>query len=228
MRPVRTAAAMAGVVCALLPSVDASTNGTVAGRVTLTAVRSAPSPSSAYGRRGVAPRPAAVGPETRKVIVHLAPGQGLRTAAAPRHATIVQRGEQFVPPLTVITTGSTVKFPNEDPFFHNVFSLSRVATFDLGRYPAGASRAHVFDKPGIVKVFCHIHAQMNAVIAILDHPYFSVPEDDGRYTLPPVPAGDYTLVAWHERIGEQRRPVRVEAGATARVDFTLPVLEGEQ
>jgi plastocyanin len=128
MRRVRTAAAVAGVVCACFPSVDAGTTGVVTGRVTLTAVRSAPSPVSAYGRRGVAPRAAAIGPETRKVVVYLSSPQLTAGTVPPRPTTIVQRGEQFVPPVAVVTTGSTVRFPNEDPFFHNVFSLSRAAT----------------------------------------------------------------------------------------------------
>jgi hypothetical protein len=144
------------------------------------------------------------------------------------HAKIVQRGEQFVPPVTVVTSGSTVEFPNDDPYFHNVFSLSRVATFDLGRYPSGASRSYTFDRPGIVKVFCHIHAQMSALVVVLDHPWFNVPTETGAFALPPVPAGEYTLVAWHERIGEQRERIRVAPGGTTRVDFTLPVLEGDQ
>ena len=137
----------------------------------------------------------------------------------------MQQGEAFVPPVAVVTSGSTVEFPNQDPYFHNVFSLSRAATFDLGRFPSGALRAHVFERPGIVKVFCHLHAQMNALIVVLDHPWFTIPADTGEFSLPPAPPGDYTLVAWHERIGEQRQPVRIGPGDTLRVNFTLPVLE---
>ena len=224
----------AAVVAALLLPAKAMTGarsasgtaGVVTGSVTLTAVRGAPSATSVYGRRGVAPKPSAVGPETRKVVVHLAGAAA--PPLAPMHARILQQGEQFVPPVTVVTTGSVVEFPNEDPYFHNVFSLSRAAAFDLGRYPSGASRAQVFDRTGIVKVFCHIHSQMSALVVVLDHPWFTIPADTGEFTLPPAPPGDYTLVAWHERIGEQRQRVRIAAGATTRVNFTLPVLETER
>jgi plastocyanin len=209
----------------LLP-LDARSTAVVTGNVRLTSVRGAPMGVSVYGRRGVAPRQASVGPETRKVVVYL---EGARPGAAPpaMHARVRQRGEQFEPAVTVVTTGSTVDFPNDDPYFHNVFSLSRTATFDLGRYPTGTSRVHRFQRPGIVKVFCHIHAQMSALVMVLDHPWFSIPEETGSFTLPDVPTGDYTLVAWHERIGERREPIRLTPGATVRVEFTLPVLESE-
>jgi len=225
----RRGSALLGAVvaaCALLP-VHATGVGTVAGTVTLTAVRAAPLTTSVYGRRGVPPKAGSVGPETRKVVVYLS-GPKLAPAAAPMHATVEQRGEQFVPPVTVVTAGSTVSFPNEDPYFHNVFSLSRVASFDLGRYPSGTTRAQVFERPGIVKVFCHLHSQMSALVVVLEHSWFTIPGETGSYELPPVPPGDYTLVAWHERIGEQREKISVTASGSTRVNFTLPVLEGER
>jgi len=198
--------------------------GAITGSVTLTEMRGAPLATSAYGRRDIAPRQAPRGPETRNVVVYLA---DIRPdgAVAPMRARIAQRDEQFEPQLTVITTGSTVDFPNEDPYFHNVFSLSRAATFNLGRYRTGTSRARQFNDPGIVKVFCQIHSQMNATIVVLDHPWFAIPDAEGRFTIANVPAGDRTIVAWHERIGEKRERLRVTAGASANVAFTLPVLE---
>jgi plastocyanin len=219
--------AVAVVVFAMLPSAQAALTGSVAGTVTLTSARGSLSTVSVYGRRGVAPKPAGVGPETRKVVIQIA---GARPSAAvpPMHARITQRGEQFTPAVTVVTVGSTVEFPNDDPYFHNVFSLSRANTFDLGRYPSGSSRSLVFERTGMVKVFCHLHAQMNALVVVLDHPWFTIPSENGDFALPPVPPGDYTLVAWHERIGERREPIRVAAGASTRVDFTLPVLETER
>jgi hypothetical protein len=124
-----------------------------------------------------------------------------------------------------VTIGSTIDFPNEDPFFHNVFSLSRAAAFDLGRYPPGETRDRRFNRTGVVKVFCKIHAQMSALIMVLDHPWFTMPADDGSFTLPSLSPGEHVVVAWHERIGERRERVRVNAGGTASVMFTLPVLE---
>jgi hypothetical protein len=200
--------------------------GVITGAVTLTVSRSAPLAASPYGRRGVPPKRSTNAPEMRNVVVYL---NGLRPSSPPppMRAKIAQRDEQFVPQVTAVTAGSTVDFPNEDPFFHNVFSLSKVSTFDLGRYPSGSSRARTFPKPGIVKVFCDIHSHMTALILVLDHPWFTIPGDDGTFTLPSVPAGEITAVAWHERIGERREKIRVTPGQTTRISFTLPVLEPE-
>jgi plastocyanin len=149
---------------------------------------------------------------------------------APRHGTVQtmkaemrQEGEDFVPRLVAITRGSSVEFPNADPFFHNVFSLSRGATFDLGRYPRGDSRSRTFTKPGLVKVYCHLHSQMSASIIIFDHEHFAIPGRDGHFALPDVPAGEFRLSAWHERIGESAKQIVVEAGRTVRIEFALPV-----
>jgi plastocyanin len=211
-----------------LPAVRLNeSTGIISGAVTLTAARGAPLATSPYGRRGVAPKPSAAGPETRNVVVYLE-GLKLPTAPTPMRAEIIQRGERFVPAVTALTVGSSVDFPNADPFFHNVFSLSRAATFDLGRYPSGESRTHQFSRPGVVKVFCHLHSQMTALILVFDHAWFTIPAESGAFLLSRVPAGDHTVVARHERIGERREHVRVTAGATANVNFTLPVLEPER
>ena len=216
-------AAIAAAASLFMAPMFAQATGSVSGTVTLTSGSRAPLGAAAYGRRGVAPKPAAVGPETRKVVVFL---EGVKSVEPkPMRVQVVQKGEQFVPPVTAVTTGSTVEFPNEDPFFHNVFSLSRARTFDLGRYPSGESRERTFPRAGIVKVYCDIHSHMSALVMVLDHAFFTIPTEAGSFTLPPVPPGDYTLVAWHERIGEQRQRIKVAAGATTRATFTLPVLE---
>ena len=201
--------------------------GTIAGKVTVTKMRRAPLPTSAYGRRDVPHRSAQATPETRNVVIYVS---GLKPPAppAPMRAQIAQRDEQFVPLVTAVTVGSTVDFPNQDPFFHNVFSLSRFATFDLGRYRSGTSKSQVLNTPGVVKVFCHLHSQMSAVIMVLDHAWFTIPSDDGTFTIRDIPAGARTVVAWHERIGERRDTVRIAPGGTTRVSFTLPVLEPHQ
>ncbi|MDO8677421.1 MAG: HD domain-containing protein [Acidobacteriota bacterium] len=118
-----------------------------------------------------------------------------------------------MPHVVAVTVGSSVEFPNDDSIFHNVFSLSRPATFDLGRYPSGASRARTFQKAGIVKVYCQIHSHMSAVVRVFDHGWFTIPEENGAFSMDGVPPGSYTLVAWHERIGERRDRVTIRAGA---------------
>ena len=134
-----------------------------------------------------------------------------------------QRNITFTPHVLAVRVGTLVDFPNDDPIFHNVFSLSSAATFDLRRYPKGQSRSQQFTKAGIVKVYCNIHSHMSATILVLDHPYFTVPELDGTFELPNVPAGQYTIVGWHERVGERRIDVKVERGKATAVKISLPV-----
>jgi plastocyanin len=148
--------------------------------------------------------------------------QVTRAATSNRAPELRQRGERFVPHVLAVRTGTTVQFPNDDPLFHNVFSLSRVKTFDLGRYPKGATRPVTFESAGVVPVFCHIHADMSAYILVLDHPFFVIPDSVGHFVLDGVPPGDYQLVAWHERIRPFTVPVHVDAGHTTPFDIRLP------
>jgi hypothetical protein len=205
------------------PRAQAEPSGTIVGTVRLTSrIRGTPLPSSAYPNRRVGEAEAPAIPEIRNVVVYL--------KNPPFHGTLPlmtselrQEHEAFVPHVLAITRGSTVDFPNRDPFFHNVFSLSGAAAFNLGRYAHGKSRSYVFRKAGLVKVYCDIHSHMNAAIIVFDHPFFTIPKDDGTFEIRNVPVGQLTIVGWHERVGDRSVPVKVEAGRTVKVELTLPV-----
>jgi plastocyanin len=198
-----------------------SARGRIEGHVRLVMPSAAAVPSGVYPSRRVS-RPAPKRSEIADVVVFLKDAPP-RADLPASHATITQKDETFEARVVAITRGSTVVFPNFDPFFHNVFSLSRGATFDLGRYPRGEARSRRFASAGLVKVYCHIHSHMSASIMVFDHEHFRIPAADGGFTLDDVPAGTYRVSAWHERIGESVRAVRVEAGRTARIEFALPV-----
>ena len=197
----------------------ASVRGTVEIGIPITMRR----PASAYPTRTV-PAPAlAPASELRHVVVYLkdAPARPV----SPMKVEIRQRHENFVPRVVAVTVGSVVDFPNDDPIYHNVFSLSRPRNFNLGRYPRGHTRQVEFPKPGIVKVFCDIHSHMSATVMVFNHPWFALPAEDGRFELPGVPSGDREITAWHERLGDTTQRVRVEPGRAAATDFVLPVPE---
>ena len=137
-------------------------------------------------------------------------------------AQMTQRNETFLPYALAVRAGTAVDFPNEDHTYHNVFSLSKARRFDLGRYAAGRSKRVRFDQPGIVRVFCDIHSHMSAFILVFNHQFFDTTNADGRYSLPGVPAGKYTLNAWNDGEVRDSRIVTVpEEGDTVEVDFVL-------
>ncbi len=116
----------------------------------------------------------------------------------PMHAVLQQKNKTFEPHLLVVTKGSSVEFPNRDPWFHNVFSLFNGKRFDLGLYEAGTSRTVHFDREGISFIFCNIHPEMSAVIVVLASQYFAVPDKQGEFSIASVPSGRYTLHVWNE------------------------------
>ena len=125
-------------------------------------------------------------------------GVSLEQPVTPGHFRMEQRNKNFNPHLLVVPMGSTVEFPNLDPFFHNVFSQFNGKRFDLGLYEAGSTRIVHFDHEGISYLFCNIHSQMAAVIVTLRTPYFAVGARSGPLELNDVPAGDYELHVWAE------------------------------
>jgi plastocyanin len=214
---------MCGALAAAIPTGEAQEPGVIGGHVKLTSrVRGARQASAVYPSRGIPRHDPPPVPEIRNVVVYLK-DVAFRGALPVSTSDMRQEHETFVPHVLAITRGSTVAFPNADPIFHNVFSLSRVASFDLGRYPQGQARSRTFQTAGLVKLYCRIHSQMSAAILVLDHPYFATPNDDGTFRLPEVPPGTYTVVGWHERVGERTASIRVEPGKRTDVELTLPV-----
>jgi plastocyanin len=212
-----------GLALAALGAGQLPETGRVIGRVRLTSkLPGKPMASTAYPRRAVGDHDAPSLPEIRNVVVYIKDA-AYRGPLPARRAELRQEHETFIPHTVAITRGSSVDFPNGDPFFHNVFSLSRAANFNLGRYERGQSRAREFTKAGTIKVYCDIHSHMSAMVLVFDHPYFTIPELDGSFELPAVPAGQYTIVGWHERVGERIERIRVEAGKAASIELTVPV-----
>jgi len=132
--------------------------------------------------------------------------------AAPGKGTLQHRNKTFLPHVIAVPAGSMVAFPNDDPIFHNAFSLSPPEPFDMGLYRAGASKQRAFGKPGAYHVFCNIHPQMAAFLVVAPTPYVTVAGQDGAWRLD-VPPGKYRVTA----ISERAAPVTAEVSVSGVV-----------
>ena len=162
--------------------------------------------------------------DKKGVIVYLENVAG--TPAKPKkNAVIRQREKQFDPPLTIVVKGTTVDFPNEDKIFHNVFSVSRPARFDLGLYKSGTAKSVEMKRSGTVDVYCNIHPEMIAKVTVLDNAYYTITGSDGAFVIDGVPAGEYPVVAWLPSGDEAKGTVTVKAGETAEVKLVVGEVE---
>jgi len=182
-----------------------------------------------YDLRGAAtpavPMDSAVN-EFDRVIVMVEGGNA--PSKQPETITINQRNTSFDPDLAVIPVGSTVEFPNWDPIFHNVFSLSGAKSFDLGFYPQGQSRTVKFTHSGVVQVYCHIHSNMYAAIVVTSSPWYGRPSADGTFSFHDVPAGHYRITAWHKIAGLYRTGVDVPGTGNVSVKLRIPIDVGSR
>ena len=146
-----------------------------------------------------------------------------------------QRNLEFIPHVLPVLVGSTVQFPNNDQVDHNIFSMSRTKKFNLGSYKPGASKAVLFDKPGVVEVRCDVHAEMAAYILVLKNSYFAVTDKKGNFQIPDVnylqqagledlpdlAPGKYFIKSWHEKLKTQKESITITENGDVSVQINL-------
>ncbi len=162
-----------------------------------------------------------VSPGQSVVYVDAIPGKAF--SAPSQQAVMGQKGLAFVPHILVVQQGTTVQFFNDDSEQHNVFWPSvggnKKAAHNLGTWPPGGKLPYKFEQSGVVPLFCNIHQEMSGYIIVSPTPYFTQTDAAGNYKIDAVPDGKYTVVAWHEGMKPQTKPVTVSGNGTA--DFTL-------
>lgn len=211
-------------ICLSLPA-QPSLGADLTGRIVITKKLNKKVTLPVYQLRGATPLAVEDQEESGNVAVYLE--SRLPDPGHPVHAELEQRGQRFDPRMVVIPVGSSVSFPNSDPIFHNVFSLSGAKKFDLGYYPAGRTRMVKFDKPGVVQVYCHLHSNMYAAIVVVPNRWYTLPGGDGTFSFHDIPPGTYRLVAWHMNAGFFRREINIPATGSAEVVVDIPVRDGE-
>ncbi len=172
---------VAGIAC-LLAVVGFSAAGRVAGRIVILEKDNKASP------------------DLSDAVLYLETPAAVTTAARPVTVEIAITDKTYAPHVVVVPLGSTVRFPNHDPFNHNVFSVSEPNSFDLGLYGRGEAKSYTFAHPGLVRVYCNVHPRMVAYVLVMENRYYAQPGSDGSFAIDNVPAGRYRLHVWHERI----------------------------
>ena len=205
------------------PGSVAQSSGTVSGTVLIEAPpRSPPPPLSPYARRRAQPPQEPGVPQgSADAFVYLEPLGAPPPASRAAPARILQRDRTILPHSMAVRTGQAVEFPNNDDVFHNLFSLSRGNRFSLGRYAPGVSPTHTFNQPGVVRLFCDMHAEMAGVILVVDTPWVARVGEDGQYRLAGLPPGEYRAVAWHPTAGADTSRVVLASGQPVQANFHL-------
>lgn len=161
------------------------------------------------------------------VFVYIKDGLGDQEFEIPEEpAKLDQLGCIFIPHVSGVRAGQKVGFANSDPLVHNSRSYAKKSSpFNIGQV-AHSERFKTFRKPEMgVKIRCDIHIWMNAWIHVMDHPFFATTDAEGNFSIEGLPAGEYTLAAWHEVYGEQEQTITVDESGSAKADFTFAPAE---
>jgi plastocyanin len=150
-------------------------------------------------------------------------GGSRASASAKPQGEMKSATKRFTPRVVAVPVHATVEFPNVDPIYHNVFSVSGGNRFDLGLYKSGASKEKTFEEPGLVRIYCNIHPQMVGFVMVVDSDRSAVTGPDGAFRFDGISPGSYVVHAWHEEGSEVKVPVTVAASGEATLSVPIDV-----
>jgi hypothetical protein len=160
----------------------------------------------------------------QNVFVYVKDGLGTRTYAVPTTpVTFDQKGCRYIPHVFGVQAGQPILISNSDATLHNVNATPKDnRAFNFGQPASVPAVTRTFDKPEVmVPLRCDVHGWMNAYAGVVGHPFFAVTKDDGGFEIKGLPAGTYTVEAWHEQLGRQSQSVTVDGQTPAKVAFSF-------
>lgn len=156
------------------------------------------------------------------VVVYIKNTGNMNFPPPEKHAIMDQKNLTFIPHVLPVLKGTTVDFLNSDHVKHNVFSPDRIARrFNLGTYGKGEKRSHTFNKAGDAVILCNVHPEMEAYVVVLPNPFFAITDEEGYFHIKNVPAGQYTIRTWHEKLRGISKKITVESGKTTQLHIIL-------
>jgi plastocyanin len=162
--------------------------------------------------------------EYEDAIIYFVPDEPVSMEAAAKETKEMKmEKKKFLPRVLPVTVGTEVNFPNFDPILHNAFSTSTNNNFDLGLYSGGEKGSAIFEKPGLVRVYCNVHHAMVAYILVFDNSFYTNLSNDGSFTLKGLPATSGTLYLWHPRAKVLKQEVNLasaSSGETFKIELT--------
>lgn len=154
-----------------------------------------------------------------KTVVYIT---GFKTKTPEKIGEISQKNKRFVPYVLPLVAGQRVRFPNQDNIYHNVFSISPLATFDLGQYKGSdPDRTVVFENYGVVPIYCNIHPKMIAYAVVLENAAFALTDSEGAFRIDDLPAGTYTINAWRPKAKRATQAIVIQTGQPTEVHMEL-------
>jgi plastocyanin len=158
------------------------------------------------------------------VFVYIKEGLPQRFYAVPNQPVVLDQQKcRYVPRVLGVQVGQPIEIRNSDPFMHNVHAEGAInQPFDVGQPLQGIKTTKSFTtREVMIPVKCQVHTWMTGYIGVLEHPFFTVSDADGRFSIPQLPPGTYTIEAWHERLGTQTQQITVGAKESKTIDFTF-------
>lgn len=160
-------------------------------------------------------------PVINETVISLEASQPVKPSKS-EEKVVTTRSKTLIPHVVAVPVGSTIRFPNEDPISHNLFSVSPAKRFDLGFYRAGTGKAETFEKPGVVQIYCNVHPNMSAVVHVMTTPYYTFAGQDGTFRFDDVPPGKYKLRASNE-LGESSSEIVVGQNGSVSGPVTVTI-----